>query len=34
MRARYHVPGAALAVLVDGEIHELASGVLCTEGPA
>jgi CubicO group peptidase (beta-lactamase class C family) len=27
-RARYHVPGAALAVLVDGEIHELASGVL------
>jgi CubicO group peptidase (beta-lactamase class C family) len=28
MRSRYHVPGAALAVLVDGEIHELASGVL------
>ncbi|MEU7648074.1 serine hydrolase domain-containing protein [Streptomyces huasconensis] len=28
MRSRYHVPGAALAVLVDGEIHELVSGVL------
>ncbi|WP_369230376.1 serine hydrolase domain-containing protein [Streptomyces sp. R21] len=28
MRSRYHVPGATLAVLVDGEIHELASGVL------
>ncbi|MGW2226676.1 serine hydrolase domain-containing protein [Streptomyces formicae] len=28
LRARHHVPGAALAVLVDGEIHELASGVL------
>ncbi|MEV4340397.1 serine hydrolase domain-containing protein [Streptomyces sp. NPDC049590] len=28
LRSRYHVPGAALAVLVDGEIHELASGVL------
>ncbi|AXB41181.1 serine hydrolase domain-containing protein [Amycolatopsis albispora] len=27
-RAARHVPGAALAVLVDGEIHELASGVL------
>ncbi|WP_409234950.1 serine hydrolase domain-containing protein [Streptomyces sp. PA5.6] len=28
LRAAHHVPGAALAVLVDGEIHELASGVL------
>ncbi|MFG1686514.1 serine hydrolase domain-containing protein [Nonomuraea sp. NPDC049269] len=28
LRAKHHVPGAALAVLVDGEIHELASGVL------
>ncbi|GGW23186.1 hypothetical protein [Streptomyces xantholiticus] len=28
LRSRYHVPGAALAVLVDGEIHELVSGVL------
>ncbi len=28
LRATHHVPGAALAVLVDGEIHELASGVL------
>ncbi|RDI52893.1 serine hydrolase domain-containing protein [Nocardia mexicana] len=28
LRAAHHVPGAQLAVLVDGEIHELASGVL------
>ncbi|MDC7337999.1 serine hydrolase [Streptomyces lydicus] len=28
LRAAHHVPGAALAVLVDGEVHELASGVL------
>ncbi|MFH8975814.1 serine hydrolase domain-containing protein [Streptomyces sp. NPDC017890] len=28
LRAAHHVPGASLAVLVDGEIHELASGVL------
>ncbi|MEU5646720.1 serine hydrolase domain-containing protein [Streptomyces milbemycinicus] len=28
LRSRYHVPGAALAMLVDGEIHELVSGVL------
>ncbi|MFI6325050.1 serine hydrolase domain-containing protein [Nonomuraea sp. NPDC050556] len=28
LRAVHHVPGAALAVLVDGEIHELATGVL------
>ncbi|WP_280448974.1 serine hydrolase domain-containing protein [Nocardia brasiliensis] len=28
LRATHHVPGAALAVLVDGEIHEIASGVL------
>ncbi|MFI6505441.1 serine hydrolase domain-containing protein [Nonomuraea typhae] len=28
LRARHHVPGATLAVLVEGEIHELASGVL------
>lgn len=28
LRAAHHVPGATLAVLVDGEIHELASGVL------
>ncbi|MFD7496264.1 serine hydrolase domain-containing protein [Streptomyces sp. NPDC059832] len=28
LRDQYHVPGAALAVLVDGEIHELVSGVL------
>ncbi|MFD1545141.1 serine hydrolase domain-containing protein [Nonomuraea guangzhouensis] len=28
LRAAHHVPGAALAVLVDGQIHELASGVL------
>nr|WP_198151600.1 serine hydrolase domain-containing protein [Kibdelosporangium sp. MJ126-NF4]CEL16939.1 Beta-lactamase [Kibdelosporangium sp. MJ126-NF4]CTQ91832.1 Beta-lactamase (EC 3.5.2.6) [Kibdelosporangium sp. MJ126-NF4] len=28
LRARHHVPGAGLAILVDGEIHELASGVL------
>ncbi|WP_410656377.1 serine hydrolase domain-containing protein [Amycolatopsis sp. lyj-112] len=28
LRAAHHVPGAALAVLAGGEIHELASGVL------
>ncbi|RVX45532.1 CubicO group peptidase (beta-lactamase class C family) [Nonomuraea polychroma] len=28
LRAAHHVPGASLAVLVDGQIHELASGVL------
>jgi CubicO group peptidase (beta-lactamase class C family) len=28
LRAVHHVPGAALSILVDGEIHELASGVL------
>ncbi|WP_283136759.1 serine hydrolase domain-containing protein [Rhizohabitans arisaemae] len=28
LRAAHHVPGAALAVLVGGEIHELAGGVL------
>ncbi|MGN9837071.1 serine hydrolase domain-containing protein [Nonomuraea sp. H19] len=28
LRAVHHVPGAALAILADGEIHELASGVL------
>ncbi|WP_411151231.1 serine hydrolase domain-containing protein [Streptomyces sp. A30] len=28
LRSRYHVPGSALAVLMDGEIHELVSGVL------
>jgi CubicO group peptidase (beta-lactamase class C family) len=28
LREIHHVPGAALAVLVDGELHELASGVL------
>ncbi|GAA4545751.1 serine hydrolase domain-containing protein [Amycolatopsis samaneae] len=28
LRAAHHVPGASLAVLADGEIHELASGVL------
>ncbi|MEU4546962.1 serine hydrolase domain-containing protein [Nonomuraea dietziae] len=28
LRASHHVPGAALAVLAEGEIHELASGVL------
>lgn len=28
LRATHHVPGAQLAVLVDGKIHELASGVL------
>jgi CubicO group peptidase (beta-lactamase class C family) len=28
LRAAYHVPGATLAVLAGGEIHELASGVL------
>ncbi|MBB5912614.1 CubicO group peptidase (beta-lactamase class C family) [Nocardia transvalensis] len=28
LRAAHHVPGAQLAVLVDGEVYELASGVL------
>jgi CubicO group peptidase (beta-lactamase class C family) len=28
LRAAHHVPGATLAVLVDGELHELATGVL------
>ncbi|MBF6332125.1 serine hydrolase domain-containing protein [Nocardia transvalensis] len=28
LRAAHHVPGATLAVLVDGEVHELATGVL------
>ncbi len=28
LRADHHVPGATLAVLAEGEIHELASGVL------
>ncbi|MFI9452900.1 serine hydrolase domain-containing protein [Amycolatopsis sp. NPDC052450] len=28
LREAHHVPGAVLAVLTDGEIHELASGVL------
>ncbi|SHF93723.1 serine hydrolase domain-containing protein [Streptoalloteichus hindustanus] len=28
LRAAHHVPAASLAVLVDGEVHELASGVL------
>ncbi|MEU7859714.1 serine hydrolase, partial [Nonomuraea sp. NPDC049141] len=28
LRAVHHVPGAALAVLVDGQVHELASGLL------
>ncbi|MFF4603164.1 serine hydrolase domain-containing protein [Streptomyces sp. NPDC001339] len=28
--AAHHIPGAALAVLADGEIHELAAGVLHT----
>lgn len=28
LRAEHRVPGATLAVLVDGEIHELASGIL------
>lgn len=28
LRATYHVPGASLAILADGEIHEFASGVL------
>lgn len=28
LRAAHHVPGASLAVLVDGRAHELASGVL------
>ena len=31
LRAAHRVPGAALAVLVDGELHELASGVLNRE---
>uniref|UniRef100_A0AAU2V6Q7 Beta-lactamase family protein n=1 Tax=Streptomyces sp. NBC_00003 TaxID=2903608 RepID=A0AAU2V6Q7_9ACTN len=28
LRITHHVPGATLAILVDGEVHELASGVL------
>ncbi|MFG3257329.1 serine hydrolase domain-containing protein [Streptomyces sp. NPDC048172] len=28
LRAAHHVPGASLAILVDGTVHELASGVL------
>src|SRR5688500_9592258 len=28
LRATHRVPGATLAVLVDGEIHEFASGIL------
>ncbi|MGW4329732.1 serine hydrolase domain-containing protein [Nocardia sp. NPDC004573] len=28
LRAQYNVPGAALAVLVDGQVYEIASGVL------
>ncbi|GCD40477.1 serine hydrolase domain-containing protein [Streptomyces paromomycinus] len=28
LRDRHHVPGASLALLVDGTVHELASGVL------
>ncbi|MFK8906879.1 serine hydrolase domain-containing protein [Streptomyces sp. YS-3] len=28
LRAKHHVPGASLALLVDGNVHELASGVL------
>ncbi|TKK86274.1 beta-lactamase family protein [Herbidospora galbida] len=28
LRAAHHVPGASLAVLADGQVHELASGVL------
>jgi CubicO group peptidase (beta-lactamase class C family) len=28
LRAAHHVPGASLALLVDGTVHELASGVL------
>ncbi|MEW9547361.1 serine hydrolase domain-containing protein [Nonomuraea sp. NPDC050783] len=28
LRAAHHVPGASLAVLADGEVHELVSGVL------
>ncbi|WP_405621723.1 serine hydrolase domain-containing protein [Streptomyces sp. NBC_00076] len=28
LRAKHHVPAASLAVLVDGAVHELASGVL------
>ncbi|WP_214417240.1 serine hydrolase domain-containing protein [Sphaerisporangium fuscum] len=28
LRAKHHVPGAALAILVDDTVHELASGVL------
>ncbi len=28
LRQAHHVPGAALGILVDGELHELASGVL------
>lgn len=28
LRAKHRIPGAQLAILVDGEIHELASGIL------
>ncbi|ADD45248.1 serine hydrolase domain-containing protein [Stackebrandtia nassauensis] len=28
LRAKHRIPGASLAILVDGQIHELASGVL------
>ncbi|WP_433472480.1 serine hydrolase domain-containing protein [Spirillospora sp. CA-142024] len=28
LRAAHHVPGASLAVVIDGQVHELASGVL------
>ncbi|MEO3873737.1 serine hydrolase domain-containing protein [Nonomuraea sp. B12E4] len=28
LRAAHHVPGAQLAVLIDGQVHELASGLL------
>ena len=28
LRTIYNVPGASLAILVNGEIHELASGLL------
>ncbi|MFF5371703.1 serine hydrolase domain-containing protein [Streptomyces sp. NPDC013187] len=28
LRARHHVPAASLAILIDGAVHELASGVL------
>ncbi|MBM7170176.1 beta-lactamase family protein [Streptomyces sp. G44] len=28
LRAKHHVPAASLAILIDGDIHELASGIL------